>query len=89
MSASIKVREEDKKEFVSLQSELTLRFGKKITQQELFSRVIELVEDSKESLLNVCIPPLSEEEVEKIRKLQSDWGVVTREENIDKLLYEK
>jgi|LGVF01.1.fsa_nt_gb cAMP phosphodiesterase len=91
MSASIKVREEDKKEFESLQSELTLRFGKKITQQELFSRIIELVEDSnsKKSLLTGCISPLSEEKIEKIRELQSDWEIVTREENIDELLYEK
>ena len=89
MSTSIKVREEDKKEFGRLQSELTLRFGREITQQELFSRIIELVEDLKESLLKVCILPLSEGEIEKIRVLQSDWGIVTREENIDEILYEK
>lgn len=46
MSTSIKVRGEDKRDFDRLQSEFTLRFGKKITQQELFSRIIELVEDS-------------------------------------------
>ena len=89
MSTSIKVREKDKKEFSRLQSELTLRFGEKITQQELFSRIIELVEYSKESFLNVCILPLSEGEIEEIRKLQSDWGIVTSEEEIDEILYEK
>ena len=45
MSTSIKVRGEDKKDFDRLQSEFTLRFGKKITQQKLFSRIIELVGD--------------------------------------------
>lgn len=89
MSTSIKVREKDKKEFGRLQSELTLRFGEKITQQELFSRIIELVEYSKESFLNVCILPLSGGEIEEIRKLQSDWGIVTSEEEIDEILYEK
>jgi|GEM_PF-1332056 len=88
MSTSIKVREKDKKEFSRLQSELTLRFGEKITQQELFSRIIELVEDSKESFLNVCILPLSEEEIEEIRGLQSDWSVVTSEKEIDKIYEE-
>lgn len=39
------MREEDKKEFDRLQSEITLRFGRKITHQELFSRIIELVEN--------------------------------------------
>jgi len=89
MSTSIKVREEDKKEFERLQSELSLRFGKKITQQELLSRIIELVKDSKEDFIHVSILPLSEEEIEKIRKLQSDWGVETIEEEIDDILYIK
>ncbi|NQE46612.1 hypothetical protein C5S31_11385 [ANME-1 cluster archaeon GoMg2] len=89
MSTSIKIEEKDKKEFENLQSELSLRFGKKITQQELFSRIIELVEDSKEVFIKGMYLPLSEEEIEKIRKLQSDWGVVTSEEEIDELLYEK
>ncbi|MCK4735162.1 MAG: hypothetical protein KAT65_22105 [Methanophagales archaeon] len=89
MSTSIKVMGEDKKEFNRLQSELTLRFGRKITQQELFTRIIELVEDSKEVFIKGCILPLSEEEIEKIRKLQSDWGVITSEEEIDEILYEK
>jgi len=87
MSTSIKVRGEDKKDFDRLQSELTLRFGKKITQQELFSRIIELVEDAKEIFITGVYLPLSEREIEEIRKLQSDWGIVTSEEEIDEILY--
>ena len=89
MSTSIKVRGEDKKDFDRLQSELTLRFGKKITQQELFSRIIELVEDSKEVFIKGVYLPLSEGEIEDFRKIQSDWGIVTSEEEIDEILYEK
>ncbi len=89
MSTSIKVRGEDKKDFDRLQSELTLRFGKKITQQELFSRIIELVGDAKEIFIKGVYLPLSEGEIEEIRKLQSDWGIVTSEEEIDEILYEK
>ena len=89
MSTSIKVRGEDKKDFDRLQSELTLRFGKKITQQELFSRIIELVEDAKEVFITGVYLPLSEGEIEDFRKLQSDWGIVTSEEEIDEILYEK
>lgn len=37
-------------------------------------------EDRKEY---VCTLPLSEEEIAKIRELQSDWGVVTSEEEIE------
>jgi hypothetical protein len=89
MSTSIKVRGEDKKDFDRLQSELTLRFGKKITQQELFSRIIELVGDAKEIFITGVYLPLSEGEIEDFRKLQSDWGIVTSEEEIDEILYEK
>ena len=89
MSTSIKVRGEDKKDFDRLQSELTLRFGKKITQQELFSRIIELVGDAKEIFIKGVYLPLSEGEIEDFRKLQSDWGIVTSEEEIDEILYEK
>jgi len=89
MSTSIKVRGEDKKDFDRLQSELTLRFGKKITQQELFSRIIELEGDAKEGFIKGVYLPLSEGEIEEIRKLQSDWGIVTSEEEIDEILYEK
>ena len=32
--------------------------------------------------------PLSEGEIEEIRKLQSDWCIVTSEEEIDEILYE-
>jgi hypothetical protein len=37
--------------------------------------------DDKEEY--VCILPLSEEEIARIRELQSDWGVVTSEEEIE------
>jgi hypothetical protein len=81
--------DKDKKEFERLQSELSLKFGKKITQQELLSRIIELVKDSKEDIIHLNILPLSEEEIEKIRNLQSDWGVETTEEELDDILYKK
>ena len=89
MSTSIKVEEVDKKEFERLQSEITLKFGRVITQQELFSRIIKLVGDSEEVIINESLLPLSGAEIEKIRKLQSDWGVVTSEEEIDEILYDK
>ena len=89
MSTSIKVEEVDKKKFERLQSELTLKFRVEITQQELFSRIIKLVSDSEEVIINESLLPLSGAEIEKIRKLQSDWGVVTSEEEIDEILYDK
>jgi hypothetical protein len=89
MSTSIKVEDVDKKEFERLQSELTLKFGVEITQQELFSRIIKLGGDSEEVIINESLLPLSGGEIEKIRNLQSDWGVITSEEEIDEILYDK
>ncbi len=58
----------------------TLRmFERRIT----LARISELVNNLKEEFIHENILPLSEEELEKIRKLQSDWGVETAEEEID------
>ena len=43
----------------------------------------------KRSFFKGVYLPLSEEEIEKIRGLQSDWTVVTSEKEIDEILYEK
>ena len=88
MSESIKVRKKDKHIFDMLQAEFTLKIGKKITQMELFSEIIEFARSRKDSffgrLLNL---PLSEKEIETLRRFQSDWDVVTEESEIDRILY--
>ena len=63
--------------------------GKKINQQELFSMIIDYVERLKNDLLRVKVSMLSEEEIKKFRKLQQDWGVETKEEEIDSMVYER
>lgn len=88
MSENIKVREKDKRVFDMLQAEFTLKSGKKITQQELFSKIIDFTKSKKENFFGRLLKlPLSEKEAEKFRSLQSDWGIVTREKDIDKILY--
>ncbi len=37
--------------------------------------------------LSKCKLPLSEKEKKKIRSIPSDWGIVTCEEEIDKVVY--
>ena len=63
--------------------------GKKINQQELFSMIIDYVERLKNDLLRVKVSMLSEKEIKKFRKLQQDWGVETKEEEIDSMVYER
>ena len=88
MMTTIKVREPDKRRFDRLQHEYIAVSGEKITQQELFSRILDYIEKSKEEFFKVKISRLSEEEVKKFRKLQEDWGVETREEEIDSIVYD-
>jgi hypothetical protein len=86
---TIKVRDSDKRRFDKLQHEYIALHGEKINQQELFSMIIEYVEKLKDDFLRVRISSLSEEEIKKFRQLQKDWGVETREEEIDLILYER
>ncbi len=88
MSENIKIHEKDKNIFDMLQAEFTLKTGKKITQQELFSNLIEFVRSRKDNFFGrLSKLPLSEKEKKKIRSLQSDWGVETSEEEIDFVVY--
>ncbi len=88
MDTTIKIKEDDKKEFDLLQSEFTLKIGKKVTQRELFSKLLDFVESSKGEFFTRYVSlPLSNKDVDKFRKLQSNWGVVTREKEIDEVLY--
>ncbi len=88
MSKNIKVNEKDKHIFDMLQAEFTLKTGKKITQQELFSQLIKFARSSKDSFFGrFSKRPLSEKQKKKIRGLQCDWGVETSEGEIDLVVY--
>ena len=88
MSESIKVRKKDKQKFDTLQAEFTLKTGKKITQQELFSEIIEFATSRKDSFFGRLFNlPLSDQEISAFKQLQSDWGIVTEESEIDMVLY--
>ena len=51
--------------------------------------IIDYVERLKNDFLRVKVSMLSEEEIKKFRKLQQDWGVETKEEEIDSIVYER
>jgi hypothetical protein len=88
MSENIKIHEKDKHIFDMLQAELTLKTGKKITQQELFSWLIEFVRSKKDNFFGrLSKLPLSEKEKKKIRSIPTDMGVKTSEEEIDLVVY--
>jgi hypothetical protein len=90
MSTSVKMSEEGKRVLDALQARLVLALGKRISQQELLDVLVKFLaerEDELVRLLGEIKLPLPSEEVEKLMRLPTDWGVETREEEIDVYLY--
>jgi len=90
MGTSVKMSEEGKRVLDTLQARLLLATGKKISQRELLDALVKLSAEREDELVNFITGvklPLPPEEVEKLFKLPTDWGVETKEEEIDAYLY--
>ncbi|MBM4250128.1 MAG: hypothetical protein FJ149_12045 [Euryarchaeota archaeon] len=88
MATSIKIRERDKRRLDRLQGELTVRHGRKVSQQELLSLLLNLADKEKRRLLADATRPMSKREIASLKRLCVDTGVETREEEIDRVLTE-
>ncbi|WP_135304230.1 hypothetical protein [Haloarcula amylovorans] len=90
MATAVKVDEDAKAQLEELQAEIRLKVGKKVTQQELLSRLIDDAYESREAVIDSfreTTVPLSEEEKEAMREGRFSSGVETDEEDIDDILY--
>ncbi|MFQ6077394.1 MAG: hypothetical protein ACE5Z5_14910 [Candidatus Bathyarchaeia archaeon] len=90
MSTSVKMSREGKRVLDTLQARLLLATGKKIPQQELLDTLVKLSAEREDELVNFIAGiklPLPPEEVERLMTLPRDWGVETREGEIDTYLY--
>jgi len=90
MATSVKMSEEGKRILDILQARLIIATGRKISQQELLDALVKLSAGQEDELVKLITGvnlPLPSEEVEKLMKLPTDWGVETREEEIDIYLY--
>ena len=86
----MKISEECKSVLDILQARLVLATGKKMSQQELLEALVRLSAEREDELVKFMAGvklPLPLEEVEKLMKLPTDWGVETKEEEIDIYLY--
>jgi adenylate kinase family enzyme len=73
-----------------LQAKLFLRYGRKMTKEELLRRLLDHAGSAELDFLSASEGiryPLPDEVIERIKSRSSDWGVVTRSEEIDKYLY--
>jgi hypothetical protein len=90
VSTSVKLSEADKRKLERLQAMFTIRKSKKVTQQEILSRLIGKATEEGDKFLNEEFEgtvPMSDEGYRRMLSLTSDWGVKTKWEEIDDLLY--
>ncbi len=83
MATSVKVRERDKERIDRLQSELARRRGRRVSQQELFTWLLNLGEAEKDRLLEDATRPMTDREIAALETLCVDTGVRTHEKEID------
>jgi len=86
MATSLKIRDQDKKRLDRLQGELMARRGRRLSQQELVSWLLNLGESHKERLLDDAERPLTKRELAALDRLCVKTGVRTREEEIDRAI---
>ena len=92
MSSSIKIKKKDKDKLNKLQAKLTLLLGRKLTQEEIMAHLLKMAERNEKDLLELILGesnPLTDKEIRKLMELPEDWGVETKEEEIDEILYGK
>ncbi|WP_170964465.1 hypothetical protein [Natronomonas salsuginis] len=90
MATSVKMDDETKERLERLQAEIKLRTGNRVTQQEILTRLVEDAIESKARLIDSFRDervPVSESEREAFHAGTISSGVVTREADIDDILY--
>ncbi|MFQ6095742.1 MAG: hypothetical protein ACE5NN_06330 [Candidatus Bathyarchaeia archaeon] len=86
----MKISGDSKRLLDILQARLVIATGKKISQQELLDTLVRLSTEREDELFRLIAGvrlPLPPDEFEKLMKIPTDWGVETREEEIDIHLY--
>lgn len=90
MSTAVKMDEEAKSKLEELQAEIKLKTGKKVTQQEILTQLIESAVESRAEFVDSFrdgSTSLSETEVQAFNEGMIASGVETDEDDIDDILY--
>ncbi len=89
MSATtVKISKETSRKLEALQARTRLRSGKRVTKQSLIEDLVERASQEDEPLILLKAPrfPLPDKVRKLILQAPFDWGVETREEDIDRIL---
>ena len=90
MATSVKMDEETKTQLERLQAEIRLKTNRRVTQQELLTRLVETATESKAEFIDSFRPdhvPVSEAQREAFHDGRISSGVTTTEDDIDEILY--
>lgn len=90
MATAVKMSEETKSRLEELQAEIKLATGRKVTQQELLTRLVEDAYASKEEFVDSFREtslPLSTADRAAFNSGQISSGMETDEDDIDDILY--
>jgi predicted transcriptional regulator len=90
MTTAVKLDDDAKSRLEELQAEIRLRTGRKITRQELLTRIIDEAYESRNEVIDSfreSSVPLSDAEKEAMREARFSSGVETDEDDIDDILY--
>lgn len=86
MASSIKIKSETKTKLDKLQATIMLKFGKKLSQQDLIELLVNLGEKNPANLFER--KRLTKEKVKEILALSEAWPIETDPEMLDDLLLE-
>ncbi|SRR5579875_2899473 len=90
MSTSVKLNESDKRKLEKLQALVTMKTSKRVTQQEILSKVISEASELGEKFVHRAFEdsvPMSDESYRKMLSLVDNWKIKTKWEDIDETLY--
>jgi hypothetical protein len=85
----VRIPRETSKKLDRLAARILLRTGRKISKQDLVDLIVEtgLDEEALAARILDMQFPLPDEVWNRVKKKSLDWGVETREEDIDRILY--
>lgn len=91
MVTTVKLSKNAKIKLDRLQAEIFLSSSKNLSKQQLLEKIIDLSTKSKEKLLaelNLEVKyPLKKKDIQALLSGSNDWGIETKEEDLDKILY--
>ena len=87
-ATTVRISERANRKLDTLQARIQLRSRKRVTKQTILEDLIERALQ-EEPLLLIRPPkyPLSKKTLRALSDLPLDWGIETREEDIDRILY--